>query len=344
MSKDIKTLGIDLAKDIFQLHGANAQGKQVLKKRLNRQNLTEFMATLPSCLVGVEACGGAHYWARKFVEMGHKVKIVAPQFVKPFVKSNKNDANDAEAISETIIRPGMRFVPIKTISQQDDLLAHRARRLAVKQRSSQAHQIRGLLIEYGIVIPIGINRIRSLPEILDENKNKISTIARNIFNQLHEQFKRYDEQVLFYSKVIETQVQQNELCREIMNIEGIGPLTASAIVASIGDASGFKNGREVAAWIGLVPKQFSSGNRIKLGGITKRGDKYLRSLLIHGARAVLRFVDNKTDKKSMWLKALKERIGFNKTAVALANKHARVVWAIMSTGECYRMPHENQDG
>lgn len=334
--KDIKVLGIDLAKNVFQLHGINAKDKCALKKRLNRQNLMEFMAQLPPCIVGVEACGGAHYWARMFIGMGHTVKMMAPQFVKPYVKSNKNDANDAEGICEAVTRPNMKFVPVKKIEQQDVLLSHRARELVIKQRTAQANQIRGLLAEYGIVIALGISQIREMAEILENNKSKLTVKSEVIFRRLYEQFKVYDEQVNIYDKEIQQQADSDPMCLEVQKIEGIGPLTASAIVASIGDANVFNNGREVSAWLGLVPKQHSSGNKVRLGSISKRGDRYLRTLLIHGARSVLSRCEDKEDKKNQWAADVKQRCGFNKAAVAVANKNARTIWALMAHGECYR--------
>lgn len=335
--KDIKVLGIDLAKNVFQLHGINAKSKCSLKKRLNRENLIEFMAQLSPCLVGVEACGGAHYWARMFIEMGHTVKMMAPQFVKPYVKSNKNDANDAEGICEAVTRPNMKFVPVKKIEQQDVLLSHRARELVIKQRTAQANQIRGLLFEYGIVIPLGISHIREMTEVLEKNKLKLTVKSEAIFKRLYEQFKVYDEQVSIYDKEIQQQADSDPMCLEVQKIEGISPLTASAVVASIGDASVFNNGREVSAWLGLVPKQHSSGNKVRLGGISKLGDRYLRTLLIHGARSALTRCESKEDKKNKWAAEVKQRCGFNKAAVALANKNARTIWVLMAHGECYHI-------
>lgn len=335
--KDIKVLGIDLAKNVFQLHGINAKGKCILKKRLSREKLIEFMAQLTPCLVGIEACGGSHYWSRLFRGMGHTVKIMAPQFVKPYVKSNKTDANDAEGICEAVTRPSMKYVPVKTIEQQDVLLSHRARELVIKQRTAQANQLRGLLAEYGITVSLGISYIRELPEVLEKNKQKLTVKSEVIFMRLYEQFKVYDEQVKVYDKEIQQQADRDPMCSEVQKIEGIGPLTASAMVASIGDASVFKNGREVSAWLGLVPKQHSSGNKVRLGVISKRGDRYLRTLLIHGARSALTRCDGKTDKKNQWASDVKLRCGFNKAAVALANKNARTIWALMVSGECYRV-------
>jgi transposase len=333
---NIKVLGIDLAKNVFQLHGTDAKGKCVLRKRLSRDKLAVFVATLPPCLIGIEACMGAHYWARLFESMGHTVKMMSPQFVKPYIKSNKNDANDAAGIAEAVTRPNMRFVPIKKIEQQDMLLSHRARELAVKQRTAQANQIRGLLAEYGVIIPKGIRYIKNIAQIFEENKNKLTIKSCEIFMRLYEQFKNYDAQVKTYDNEIEMEAKQNIMCNEIMKIEGIGPLTASAAVATIGDAKLFKNGREVSAWLGLVPKQHSSGNTIRLSGMSKRGDSYIRKLLIHGGRTVVKNCEKKTDKRSLWISKKKQRSGFNIASVAVANKNARIIWAMMSSGECYR--------
>lgn len=333
---NLKVLGIDLAKNVFQLHGTDSSGKRVLRKRLGRSQLKEYMANMSPCLVGIEACGGAHYWARLFTSMGHTVKMMAPQFVKPYIKSNKNDAKDAEGIAEAVTRPTMRFVPIKTLEQQDVLLLHRARELSQKQRTAQGNQIRGFLAEYGIVVAKGISNLAELPKILEEHKEKLSEGAKEIFLQLHEQLKNYNEQVSYYDKKIEAHAKQDARCIALQDIEGIGPISASAMVATIGDPSVFKNGREVAAWLGLVPKQFSSGAKIILGPISKRGDRYARTLLIHGARSVVKVCEKKMDKKSQWVTDKKRRCGFNKAAVALANKNARTIWAMLSSGECYR--------
>lgn len=336
MKEDIKVLGIDLAKNIFQLHGNNRNGKRIYTKRVKREDLLSTLSNMPSCLIGIEACGGSHYWAREFIKLGHEVKIIAPQFVKPFVMSSKNDANDAKAIATAVVQPSMRFVPIKTVEQQDMQLIHRVRSLAIKHRSAKAHQIRGLLAESGIVIPLGISHVLRLPFYLNEHKDKLSPLTIEIFERLHEQLKCYSEEVEHYTHKIEQQVKQEAACQQIMKIEGLGPISASAIVSAVGDVHVFKNGRQMAAWIGLVPKQHSSGNKIILGGITKRGDSYLRTLLIHGARSAIRAIGEKCDKKSIWLKSLVARVGVNKAAVALANKNARIVWAMLSTGECYR--------
>ena len=336
--KHIKVLGIDLAKNVFQLHGTDAKGKCVLRKRLTRSKLIPFVANLPACTIGIEACGGAHYWGRVFKAHGHEVKMMSPQFVKPYVKSNKSDRNDSEAIAEACTRPHMRFVPLKPTDQQDILMIHRARELVIKQRTSQANQIRGLLNEYGVIIAKGIRQLTHLMRIIEDNALKLTPIARELMMGLYEQFKLSDEQVSKYDKQLKQLSRHHPVCQTIQAIPGVGPLIASAIVATIGDAGAFKNGREVSAWLGLTPKQHSSGERIVLSGLSKRGDRYMRKLLVQGARTAVRVCDNKKDKINRWVTVRKQRGGFNKAAVALANKNARVIWAMMHTGECYRHP------
>lgn len=263
---------------------------------------------------------------------------MSPQFVKPYVKSNKSDRNDSEAIAEACTRPHMRFVPIKTIEQQDILMIHRARELAVKQRTSQANQIRSFLNEYGVVIAKGIIKLNQLLPLLEENKERLTFLITNLIKKLYEQFRLFDERVKDYDKQLKKLADQNSLSLEVQKVPGVGPLIASAIVATIGDPKAFKNGREVAAWLGLTPRQYSSGEKIILGGISKRGDRYMRKLLVQGARAAVKGCENKKDKLSCWVASKKQRGGFNKAAVALANKNARIIWGIMASGECYRQP------
>jgi transposase len=334
--KNIKVLGIDLAKNVFQLHGTDQKGKCLLRKRLSRSALIAFMANLTPCLVGIEACSGAHYWSRVFAKMGHTVKIMSPKFVKPYLMSSKNDCNDARAIAEAVTRPDMKFVPTKSIEQQDILLIHRGRELAVKQRTAQANQIRGLLAEYGIIIEKGVEKLKKIESQLESNKDKLTQRSLLAFRKLIEQFWVLDAQVEGYNKEIEVIAKENAIYQELQKIEGVGPITATAMVATIGDPNEFKNGREVSAWLGLVPKQYSSGNKIRLGGISKRGDTYIRKLLIHGARSCVYRCERKTDNRSLWLADKKRRCGNNKASVALANKNARIIWKILSTGECYR--------
>jgi len=327
----ITTIGIDLAKNVLQIHGANERGKKVFNKQLRSKQVLAYFAQLPPCLIGLEACGSAHHWARQLQAMGHTVKLMAPQFVKPYVKTNKNDAADAEAICEAVTRPNMRFVPIKNANQQAVLSVHRARQGFVKARTAQGNQIRGLLMEYGITLPQGLGHIvKCVPAILEDGENELPGVFRQLLQRLADHLKELDYQV----KELETQIQvwhrENDASRKLAGIPGIGPITASALVASIGDASNFKNGRQLAAWLGLVPRQHSSGGKQILQGISKRGDAYLRTLLIHGARSVIRVAAGKTNQTSSWLLNLVERRHKNVAAVALANKNARIVWALLT--------------
>lgn len=333
---DMTILGIDLAKNVFQLHGINQEGQVLCKKKLSRKKMIEYIANLPPCLIGMEACGGSNHWARKFRTFGHDVSIMGAQFVKPDVKSNKNDELDAEAICEAVQRPTMRFVAAKTIEQQDIQSLHRMRARMVKHRTALVNQVRGLLAEYGIVIAQGISHVRKgLPEIIDNNENELSLLGRGLFNELLCELRTIDEQVDRYDKEVENICRNNEICQRVLKIEGVGALTATAIVATMGDAKVFKNGREMSAFIGLVPKQYSSGGKTRLMGMSKRGDRYLRCLLIHGARAAISRCHNLSDKKSKWLNGLIERRGKNRAIVALANKNVRVIWAIMANGTSY---------
>lgn len=327
---NITTIGIDLAKSVFQIHGVNEHGKVVLRKALRRSKMAVFFAQLEPCLIGMEACSSAHYWARKLRSHGHTVKLMAPQFVKPYVKTNKNDVADAEAICEAVGRPNMRFVPIKTEEQQAILSIHRARSSFVKARTAQANQIRGLLGEFGIVLPQGIGAvIRQMAEILEDGENSLPFAMRALLGRLVEHLKGLDQQVAELEEEIRLWHRQNESSQRLAAIPGVGPITASAIVASVGDAREFKDGRQLAAWLGLVPRQHSSGGKQTLLGISKRGDSYLRTLLIHGARAVIRYVENKAGKES-WLYNITTRRNKNIAAVALANKNARVIWALLA--------------
>jgi len=335
--KKINVLGIDLSKNVFQLHGVDKDGKAVLRKKISRKQLALLISNLPPCLIGMEACGGAHFWAREFIKLGHEVRLMAPQFVKPYVKTNKNDAADAEAICEAVTRPNMRFVPIKNVEQQDIQSLHRIRERLIVNQTALANEIRGLLHEYGIIMPQGHHQIRKLlPEIIEDANNQLTGMSRSFIFSLLEEFIEIQKEVKKYNDKIEDIFKTNENCQRIEKVPGVGPVTATAIVASVGNGKAFKNGRQMSAWMGLVPKQNSSGGKEKLLGISKRGDKYLRRLLIHGARAVLYQVELKEDPKSLWLKNLIKTRGFNKACVALANKNARTIWAILSSGENYR--------
>jgi transposase len=290
----------------------------------------------------MEACGSAHHWARKLETLGHTVKLMAPQFVKPYVKTNKNDAADAEAICEAVSRPNMRFVPTKNGEQQAVLALHRARQGFVKARTAQANQVRGLLAEYGIVIAQGIGHIaKRLPEILEDGENDLPGAFRQLLQRLGEHLKELDRQVGELEVQIQTWHRNNEASRKLAQIPGIGPITASALVASIGDAKNFEDGRQLAAWLGLVPRQSSSGGKQTLLGISKRGDIYLRTLLIHGARAVIRVAERKANHAESWLGQLMVRRNKNVATVALANKNARVVWALLAHEREYRPGYES---
>jgi transposase len=333
----ITTVGFDVAKMIFQIHGVDEQGRVAVRKQLKRSQVLTYFANLAPCLIGMEACGSAHYWARQLAGFGHTVKLIAPQFVKPYVKTNKNDAADAEAICEAVARPNMRFVPVKSGEQQGVLALHRARQGFVKARTAQANQIRGLLAEYGIVIPQGISHItRRLPEILEDAENGLPGLFRELLARLGEHLQCLGRQVEELEAQIQRGHRDNATSRRLAQIPGIGPITASALAASIGDAKQFNSGRQLAAWLGLVPKQHSSGGKPLLLRISKRGDTYLRTLLIHGARAVIRVAKQKAGYADSWLARLIDRRHTNVAAVALANKNARIVWALLAHDRIYQ--------
>lgn len=334
---NITTLGIDLAKNIFQLHGVNIEGKVMLKKKISRLALAEFIAQLPKCLIGMEACASSHYWARKFQSFGHTVKLISPQFVKPYVKSNKNDEKDAEAICEAVTRPNMRFVQIKQPDQQDMQCLHRIRSQSIKNRTALANQIRGLLSEYGIVFSKQISNInKKLPDIIADETSIISNYARNLFAELYEDFIMLNQRIKRYDQKISALSKANANCQLIEKIPGVGILSATAIVAAISDPGLFKNGRELSAWLGLVPRQSSSGGKQHLLGISKRGDPYIRSLLVHGARTVIYKTKNLENPTYKWVMDLKNRKGINKAVVALANKNARTIWALLAKQQEYK--------
>jgi transposase len=325
----LTTIGIDLAKAVFQVHGADERGRPVVKKQLKRTQVLTYFANLTPCKIGMEACGSAHYWGRKLQAMGHEVVLIPPQYVKPFVKRNKNDAADAEAICEAVTRPNMPTVPIKSIEQQAILSIHRARQGFVKARTAQANQIRGLLAEYGIAIPQGIGHIaKRVPEIIEDGENDLPGSFRLLIQRLGEHLKELDRQVGELEREIQLWHRENALSQKLAKIPGIGPLTATAMIATVGDARQFENSRQLAAWLGIVPRQHSTGGKARLLGISKRGDRYLRTLLIHGARAVIRMAERKPDTET-WVKRLLARRHKNVATVALANKNARTIWALL---------------
>ncbi|WP_157671038.1 IS110 family transposase [Chitinibacter sp. GC72] len=332
----IATIGLDLAKQVFQLHCVDAQGKTVLSKQLSRQQLAPFFANLPSCLIGMEACGSAHFWARKLESFGHTVKLMASQFVKPYVKGSKTDMADAEAICEAVTRPNMRFVAIKLPEQQAMLAVHRARASFVKARTAQANQMRGLLAEFGIVMPLGLSTLRRrIPEVLEDAENGLPAMMRDLIQRLLNHLNELDQQVLEYDKVIMQWHRLNESSLRIAALPGVGPITATAIIASVADAKSFEDGRQLAAWLGLVPRQHSSGGKPVLLGISKRGDVYLRTLLIHGARAIIAHFERQRERADPWLQRMLGRCHRNVAVVALANKNARIIWALLAKDRRY---------
>jgi transposase len=335
---NITCIGIDLAKQVFQLHGVDRDGRVLVRKQLRRAQMLAYFSKLTPCLIGMEACGGAHYWARELSKLGHDVRLMAPQFVKPYVKSGKNDANDAEAICEAVSRPSMRFVPVKTVEQQVMQAEHRIRARLIKARTALSNEIRGLLAELGIVVPASLWKLRrALPEILEDGENGLPGGFRSLLSQMGDELRALDGNITEYDARIARAAREDDRIKRLLEIEGIGPVVASALVAAVGDARQFGKGRDMAAWLGLTPSQHSSGGKSRLGGISKRGDKYVRMLLIHGARAALNAAKNKEDGRSRWMMSLAARRNKNIATVALANKNARIAWSILSRGESYRV-------
>lgn len=328
------TLGIDVAKNVFQLHGVDRRGKAVLKRKISRKKFPEFLATLNKCTVYMETCGSSNYWGREAQKYGHQVKLIPAAYVKPFIKTSKNDANDAEAIVEAGSRPSMRFAEVKTTAQQDVQCTHRIRSRLVSNRTALANEIRGLLSEYGIIIPQGIYKLRAqLPNIISEGE--LSGLMKDNLNDLYQEFKTLDVQIKKYDDKVKAMCKENENCQLLESIPGIGKLTASILASLIGSGSAFKNGRNLAAFLGLVPRQHSSGGKTKLYGITKHGDTYVRTLLAHGARTVIKYASKKTDPISCWINKLVARRGKNRATIALAAKMARMALAIIKTQKPY---------
>jgi len=324
---NVTTVGIDLAKSVFSLHGVDASGRVVLRRSVSRAKLVSVVAQWPPCLIGMEVCTGAHEWARSFEQFGHTVKLMPGQYVAPYRKSGKNDGNDAEAICEAVSRPNMRFVPIKTREQQAQLCVHRVRSGFVEERTGIINRLRGLLAEFGHVMPLGVIQVkREVPRLLELLPALVAQIARDLL----EHVRLLDERIGQYERQIQAHVQHSELAQRAQTQKGVGPLTASAIVASVGEAREFKNGRQFAAWLGLVPRQHSTGGKARLGQITRSGDSYIRTLLVLGARAVLRRAPYERDPLSRWAVALRERRGYHRACVAIAAKNARRVWAALA--------------
>ncbi|MEO1282792.1 MAG: IS110 family transposase [Pseudomonadota bacterium] len=336
---EITTIGLDIAKSIFQVHAVNSEGDAVVRRQLRRSGVLAFFSKLPPCLVGIEACATSHYWSRELQALGHTVRLIPPAYVKPYVKRQKNDAADAEAICEAVQRPNMRFVPTKTPDQQACLMLHRTRHLLVRQRTAISNTIRAHMAELGIVAPVGRKGVDRLLEIAtDTTDDRIPEIARDCLKALGEQLQMLKAQILEFDRRITAWHRSNELSRRLDDLPGVGPALATALVASVADPTAFKSGRDFSAWIGLVPKQYSSGGKEKLGNITKAGDRYLRSLFTAGALAVIRYAKIHGTAHRPWLSSLLERKPTKVAAIALANKLARMAWAMMAKGESYREP------
>jgi transposase len=334
----ISRIGVDLAKDVFQLHGVNSHDEVVWKRRLSRRKwLSTMLKNIePGCVIGMEACPGAHHWSREIMKQGYQVKMIAPQFVKPYVKSNKNDANDAEAICEAMNRPTMRFVQVKTVEQQDLQALHRVLSELKSHRKAKGNQIRGLVAEYGLVAPRQLYALRqAIPCWLEDAENGLTHLFRKLLQGLWDDLTALDQRVKELNSEIELIAKEHPLAQRLQQLRGVGPLIATAMIASVGNGEQFTKGRQMAASIGLTPKQFSSGGKERLLGISKRGDTYLRTLLIHGARSVIVHAKHRDDRLSQWVTQLANRTHTNVAAVALANKTARMAWAMMNNNQDY---------
>jgi len=335
----VTTIGLDIAKRVFQVHGVDAAGKVGFRRKLQRSEMAAFFAGLPPCLVGIEACATAHHWARLIGAAGHDVRLIPPSYVKPYVRRSKTDAADAEAICEAVGRPNMRFVPVKSAAQQAALLHHRARDLLVRQRTMLINALRGHLGEFGIIAPAGRHRVPDLFNLLQEASDaEVPALAREALRSLIAELHALEQRIDAIEAVIVREHKANEVSRRLATIPGIGPITASAMAAAIADPTAFKSGRELAAWIGLTPRQHSSGGKQKLGRVSKQGDRYLRRLLTVGATSVMRRLPGKTDGHSAWISALLGRRPFRLVSLAVANKMARIAWAVMVRQEEYRKP------
>ncbi len=334
----ISRIGVDLAKNVFQLHGVDRHDEVVWRRRLSRDKWLSVMLKNiePGCVIGMEACTGAHHWCRELMRKGYQVKMIAPQFVIPYIKSNKNDAKDAEAICEAMNRPNMRFVKVKTVEQQDLQAMHRVLSELKSHRTAKANQIRGLVAEYGLVAPLNLQSLRqAIPWWLEDAENGLTFLFRKLLEGLWGDLITLDQRVKELNKEIELIAKEHPMAQRLQQLRGVGPLTATAMIASVGNGQQFTKGRQMAASIGLTPKQYSSGGRDRLLGISKRGDAYLRTLLIHGARSVIRHAKHKDDRLSQWVMQLAKRSHTNVAAAALANKTARMAWAILSKEQDY---------
>ena len=340
--KDVSTIGLDLAKTVFQVHGVDGSGRTVIRRQLRRRQILPFFKKLPPCLVGIEACATSHYWAREIAQFGHEVRMMPARYVKPYVKRNKNDAADAEAICEAVTRPSMRFVPIKTADQQSVLMLHRTRQLFVRQRTQLINALRAHLAEFGIVAGVGRNGLEKLLQVIDDDQDeRVLPEARDCLLALRDQLAMVKRQILEADRRILAWHRSSELSRRLDDIPGVGPLIATALVASIPDPHAFRSGRDLSAWIGLVPKQTSTGGKERLGHISKAGNRYLRKLLVVGALSVIRRAKQSGSSRRAWLVALMARRSTKVAAIALANKIARTAWAMMVRGTRYKEPQRN---
>ena len=333
----ITTIGMDLAKDVFHVVCCDARGKIVRKRMLKRGQVLEYFGNRERCLVGMEACASAHYWGRELEALGHEVKLIPAQYVKAFVRGNKNDYNDALAIAEAVVRPEMRFVTIKTPEQQDIQALHRLRKGSVGMRTALCNQIRGLVGEYGLVAPKGVATLRRrIPEWLEDGDNGLSDLFRRLLSESYIRLQELDTHIAFYTEEVERQSKQDEACQRLQTIPGFGPIVSSVFHSQIGNGEAYRRGRDASAALGLVPRQHRSAGKDTLLGISKRGDSYLRSLLVHGARAVVSRAEHKDDRLSLWINKIRAKRGFNRAVVALANKMARIGWAVLANKTVYQ--------
>lgn len=333
---ELTLIGIDLAKSVFQLQANDSKGRAKFRKKLSRSELAPFIQQLPATTIAMEACSGAHHLARKFQSFGHEVRLIAPQFVKPFVKGNKNDAADAAAICEAAVRPSMHFVPVKTSWHLDVQAIHRVRSRLVGSRTALVNEMRGILAETGLVVVQGIEPLRQFAtRLVAERSEELTPMCRETIADLIDELATLEDRIAVQDRRLEDVVKVSDVCRRVMKVRGVGVVGATAIVAAVPHPSAFKNGRQFAAWLGLVPRHSGTGGKNRLGSISKRGDRYIRCLLVHGGRSAVRIAAKKDDKLSTWINGVKARRGYNKAAVALANKNARIIWTILAKGTAY---------